>query len=122
MNFCLKTAPLLKLIEISTFYYPKEPVIFPYLRQYYSTPSLINNPDTDSHLDTFLQFSQVNNQSVPDTFQTQTSTKDVSQDSTPKYQNFSHSPSLNDHLDKTLASTDSDFEISKKPNLLFKLI
>ena len=40
-------------------YYPKEPVIFPYLKQYHSAPSLINNPDTDSHHDTFFQFSSL---------------------------------------------------------------
>ena len=32
-------------------YYPKEPVLFPYLRQYRSTSSLLNNPDTDSYQD-----------------------------------------------------------------------
>ena len=28
----------------SSTYYPKEPIIFPYIRQYHSTPSLWNNP------------------------------------------------------------------------------
>ena len=38
-------------------YYPKEPVVFPYLKQYHSTPSLIYIPDTDSYQYTFSQFS-----------------------------------------------------------------
>ena len=28
-------------------YYPKEPIIFPYIKHYHFTPSLINNPDTE---------------------------------------------------------------------------
>ena len=40
-------------------YYPKELVIFPYLKQYHSTPSLINNPDTDPYQDTFSHFFSV---------------------------------------------------------------
>ena len=31
--------------------YPTEPNIFPYLRQYHSTLSLLNNPDTYSYQD-----------------------------------------------------------------------
>ena len=54
-------------------------------------------------------------QSFPDHFQTQTSTEDVSHDSTPKYQNLSHSPSLNDILDNTFDSTFSDFEMLPNP-------
>ena len=101
-------------------YYPIEPVIFIYLKQYHSTPSLINNPDTDTYQDTFSQFSSPNTQSTP----TETFTKDntvsndstpVSNDSTPKYQNFSYSSSLNDSLDKTFVSTDSNFEMLPNP-------
>ena len=54
-------------------------------------------------------------QSFPVHFQTQTSTKDVSHDSTPKHQNLSHSPSLNDNLDNTIDSTFSDFEMLPNP-------
>ena len=36
-------------------YYPKEPVIFPYLRQYHFTPSLINNQDSEPRQDIFSQ-------------------------------------------------------------------
>ena len=32
-------------------YYPKEPNIFPCLRQYHSTLSLLNIPDTESYQD-----------------------------------------------------------------------
>ena len=92
-------------------YYPKEPVIFPGLRQYHSTTSLINNPDTDSYQDKTSQFSPLTDQSFSNPFHTQTSTKDISYDSTPKYQNLSHSPSLNENLDHTFDSTDSVFEM-----------
>ena len=73
-------------------YYPKEPVIFPYLKQYHSTPSLINDTDTDYYQDTFSQFSPLDTQSIPDPSPTQTSTKDktVSNDSTPKYHKIFH--------------------------------
>ena len=90
-------------------------MIFPYLSQYDSTPSLIDNPDTDSYQDTFSQFSPFNNKLFSDPFQTQTSTKDVSHDSTPKCQNLTHSPSSNDNLDNTFDSTDSDFEMLPNP-------
>ena len=40
-------------------YYPKEHIIFPYIKQYHSTPSLINNPDTESNQDTFSRFSSL---------------------------------------------------------------
>ena len=65
-------------------YYPKELVIFPYLKHYHSTPSLINNPDTDPYQDTFSYFSSLDKQSKPDSPSTQTSTKDmnISNDST----------------------------------------
>ena len=96
-------------------YYPKEYVVFPYLRQYHSTPSLFNNPDTDSYQDTFSQFSPLTDQSSSDPFRTQSFTKDISYDSTPKYQNLSHSPSLNDNLDNTFDFTDSDFEMFPNP-------
>ena len=102
-------------------YYAKEPVIFPYLKQYHSTPSLINNPDTDPYQATFSQFSSLDTQSIPDSSPTRTSTKDktVSNDSTPipKYQNFSYASSLQDNLDITFDSTDSDFEML--PNSIF---
>ena len=32
-------------------YYPKEPILFSYLRQYHSTPSPLNNPDTELYQD-----------------------------------------------------------------------
>ena len=93
--------------------YPKEPVTFPHLKQYHSTPSHVNNPDTDSYQDTFSPFSPLDTQSIPDPFPIETSTKDkiVSNDFTPKYQNLSYSSSLHDNLDNTLDSTDSDSEM-----------
>ena len=52
MNLWPETVLHFKPIEIIFLpYYPKEPLIFPYIRQYHSTPSLPNNPDTDSHQD-----------------------------------------------------------------------
>ena len=93
-------------------------MIFPYLKQNHSTPSLVNDPDTDSYQDTFSQFSPLNTQSIPDPSPTQTFTKDktVSNDSTPKYQNLSCSSSLHDRLDNALNSTNSDFEMLPNPN------
>ena len=96
-------------------YYPKEPVIFPYLRQYHSTLSPINNPDTDSYQDTFSQFSPQTDQSSSDLFQTKNSTQIVSLDSFPKHQIISHSSSSSDNLDNTFGSTDSDFEMVPNP-------
>ena len=94
-------------------------MIFPYLKQNHSTPSLINIPDTDSYHDTFSQFSSLVTQSIPDFSPTQTSTidKTVSNDFTPppKYQNFSCSSSLQDNLDNTFNSFVSDFEMLPNP-------
>ena len=97
--------------------YPKEPVIFPYFKQYHSTPSLINNPDTDSYQDTFSQVSPLTTQSISDPFPTQTFTKDqiVSNVSAPKYQNLSYCSPLHDNLHNTFDSTDSDFEMLPNP-------
>ena len=36
-------------------YYPKEHVLFPYLRHYHSIPSLINHPDADYYQDNLSQ-------------------------------------------------------------------
>ena len=84
-------------------YYPKEPVIFPYLKQYHSTPSLINTtpslPATDPYQGTFSHFSSLDIQSNPYSPTTQTSTKDTNKD----------------NLDNTLDSTDSDFEMLPNP-------
>ena len=40
-------------------YYPKKPIIFRYIKHYNSTPSFINNPDTEPYQDTFSQFSSL---------------------------------------------------------------
>ena len=99
--------------------YPKEPVIFLYLKQYHSTPSLINNPDTDPYQDTFSQFFSLDTQSIPDSPPSQTSTTDkkLSNNSTPtpKYQNLSYSSSIQVTLDNTFDSTDSDFDMLQNP-------
>ena len=122
-------------------YYPKEPIIFPYIKQYHSTPSLINNPDTEPYQDTFSQFSALDLQHDSSRFQTPVSsnTKQLnnSTTSTPKYQNFSHYSSLQDklnyiptptpiyhnlshsfsqdNLDTTINSQDSDSEMIPNP-------
>ena len=57
----------------------------------------------------------MNNQSSPNPLPTQTSRDDVSNHSTPNYQNLSHSPPLNDILDNRFDSTDSDFEMLSNP-------
>ena len=75
-------------------YYPKEPIIFRYIKHYHSTPSLINNPDTESYKDTFSRFSSLDSQHNSNHSQTPTSSKheqfNSSTTSTPKYQNVSH--------------------------------
>ena len=62
-------------------YYPKEPIIFPYIKHYHSTPSLINNPDTDLYQDTFSQFSSLHLQNHSNSSQTSS-----------KYKQFNSSP------------------------------
>ena len=64
-------------------YYPKEPIIFPYIKHYHSTPSLINNPDTDPYQDTFSQFSSLDLQHHSNSSQTPPSSK---------YKQFNSSP------------------------------
>ena len=95
--------------------YPKEPVVFPYLRQYHSTPSLINNPDSEPYQDTFSQSTPYDFETPFDSFQSQTSIKNTSHDFLPKHQNLSHSTSLDDHLGDTSDSFDSDFEMLPTP-------
>ena len=120
-------------------YYPKEPIIFPYIKHYHSTPSLINNPDTDPYQDTFSQFSSLDLQNNSDSSQTPPPSKSTnfnsSPPSIPNYQNLSHYSSLQDHfdhipssnttplqstsssdnLDNTIDSHDSDFEMLPNP-------
>ena len=122
-------------------YYPKEPIIFPYIKHYHSTPSLINNPDTEPYQDTFSQFSALDLQHDSSNFQTPLSsnTKQFNNSTTPnsKYQNFSHYSSLQgklnniptptpiyhnlslsfsqDNLDTTTNSQDSYFEMLPNP-------
>ena len=73
-------------------YYPKEPIIFPYIKHYHSIPSLINNPDTKSYQDTFSRFSSLDSQHNSNHSQTPTSSKhkkfNNSTTSIPKNQNF----------------------------------
>ena len=84
-------------------YYPKEPTIFPYVKHYHSTPSLINNPDTEPYQDTFSQFSSLDLQHNSNHSQTPTSSKNKKFNNSttpiPRYQNFSHYSSLQDKLD-----------------------
>ena len=84
-------------------YYPKEPIIFPYIKHYRSTPSLINNPDTEPYQDTFSRFSSLDSQQNSNHSQTLTFSKHKQfnnlSTSIPKYQNFSHYSSLQDKLD-----------------------
>ena len=127
-------------------YYPKELIIFPYIKHYHSTPSLINNPDTDPYQDTFSQFSSLDLQDS-NSSQTFNSSKNKQSNnspiSSPKYQNLSHysslqdnlnnlpissptylnpspSSSFHDNLDNTVDSRDSDFEML--PNPIYFLI
>ena len=122
-------------------YYPKEPIIFPYIKDYHSTPSLINNPDTEPYQDISSQFSALDLQNNSSRFQTPVSSNtkqlDNSTTSTPTYQNFSHYSSLQDklnniptptpiyhnlprsfsqdNLDTTINSQDSDSEMIPNP-------
>ena len=59
-------------------YYPKELLIFPYLRQYHSTPSLVNNPDTESYQTALPQSPPHDFEKPFDSFQSHTSIKNIS--------------------------------------------
>ena len=121
-------------------YYPKEPIFFPYIKHYHSTPSLINNPDTEPYQDTFSQFSSLDLPHNPNHSQTPTSSKtrqsNTSPTPVPRYQNFQHYSSLQgkldnipttpvhrnpshsssqENLDNTIDSHDSDFEMLPNP-------
>ena len=122
-------------------YYPKEPIIFPYIKHYHSTSSLINNPDTEPYQDTFSQFSSLDLRHNSNHSQTATSSKfnqfNNSTTPIPRYQTFSHYSSLQDkldnfptstpvcrnpshsssqdNLDNTINSLDSDFEMLPNP-------
>ena len=122
-------------------YYPKEHITSPYIKQYHSTPSLINNPDTEPYQDTFSQFSSLDLPHNPNHSQTPTSSKirqsNPSPTSVPRYQNFPHYSSLQDklddipttipvhrnplhssskdNLDNTIDPHDSDFEMLPNP-------
>ena len=90
-------------------YYPKEPIIFPYIKHYHSTPSLINNPDTESYQDTFSRFSSLDSQQNSNHSKTLSSSKhkqfNNSPTSIPKYQILSHYSSLQDNLNNIPIST-----------------
>ena len=122
-------------------YYPKEPIIFPYIKHYHSTPSQLNNPDTEPYQDTFSQFSSLELPHNPNHSQTPTSSKirqsNTSPTPVPRYQMFPHYSSLQDNLDNiptttpvhhnpshsssqnnldnTIDSHDSDFEVLPNP-------
>ena len=124
-------------------YYPKEPIIFPYIKHYHSTPSLINNPDTESYQDTFSRFSSLEPPQNSNHSQTLTSSNNKrhnnSTTSIPKYQNLSRysssqdnlhniptstptnhnslhsSPSFQNTLDTTIDSQDTDSEMLPNP-------
>ena len=103
-------------------YYPKEPIIFPYIKHYHSTPSLINNPDTDPYQDTFSQFSSLDLQRNSDSSQTPPSSKPTNftsfPPSIPNYQNLSHYSSLQDHLDHIPSSTTKPLQSTSSPDNL----
>ena len=103
-------------------YYPKEPIIFPYIKHYHSTPSLINNPDTDPYQDTFSQFSSLDLQHNSDSSQTPPSSKSTNFNSfppsIPKYQNLSHYSSLQDKLDHIPSSTTTPLQSTSSPDNL----
>ena len=99
-------------------YYRKEPLENSYPRQYQSTPSLLNNPATDSYQDIFSNSPQSESESETpfDSFNPHISTKSIAQTkrnlhSPPNYQNLPPSTSLNDNLDDTFISTDSEVEM-----------
>ena len=103
-------------------YYPKEPIIFPYIKHYHSTPSLINNPDTDSYQDTFSQFSSLDLQHIFNSSQTPPSSTSKHFNSfppsIPNYQNLSHYSSLQDHLDHIPSSTTKPLQSSSSQDNL----
>ena len=58
-------------------YYPKEPGNFPYLRQYHSNPSLLNNPDTDSYHEISSNSHQSESDTLFESFTPHTSNKAI---------------------------------------------
>ena len=60
-------------------YYPKEPIIFPHLRQYHSTPSFLNKPDIDSYQDITSNFPSPDDANPFNNFQSHTCFEPIAQ-------------------------------------------
>ena len=98
-------------------YYPKEPVLFTYLRQY---PSLLKNPHTDSYQD---NLSHPPSNHIETLSRSDTSIKTIPLNLKlqpyPTYQNLSNSTSFIDNLYDTFDSIDSDFEMLQNHTIYY---
>ena len=115
--------------DVSTFhthrnhilqYYPEEPIIFPYIRQFHSTPSLLINPDTDFYQESHSNSPTPDDDNSLESFQSHTSINPVASSKSnshlpPTYQNFPSSPLPHDQSDDSFNSTDTDFEMLQNP-------
>ena len=101
-------------------YYPKNLIVFPYLRQYQPTPSLLNNPEIDSHQDIHYNSTPSDDTNPFEQFQPHTSINHIAllepnSHLPPMYQNLPHSSLSHTKFDDSSNSTDSDSEMLHKP-------
>ena len=101
-------------------YYPKEPPILPYPGQYHSTPSLLNNPDTESYQDIHSNFTPPDDTIPFEQFQSHNSNKpffllEPNTHLSPTYHNLPHSPLSHDQFDDFSNSADSDSGMLHNP-------
>ena len=94
-------------------YYPREPLIFKNLRQYHSTPFLLNNPDTESYQEIHSKSPRSDDNNPFEQLQSHTSIKPINFSEPyahlpPTYQNFPHSLLSHDQFDDFSNSTDSE--------------
>ena len=93
---------------------------FPYFRQYHSTSSLLNNHDTESYSNILSKLPQNDSDTPFVSFSLHTSNETIAQHemnsrSPFNIRNLPSSVPLNDNLDNTFDSTDSDFETPRNP-------
>ena len=96
-------------------YYPKEPFIFPYLRQYHSIRSLLSNPDTDCNQDISSNSPQYEFDTPFESFNPHTSIKTIAQ---PK--SNLNPPAIYQNLPSYIPVNDSLGDILTLQNLILK--
>ena len=124
MNLWPKMDPHFTLIKKHNLpYYPKEPTIFPYLRQYDSIPFLLNNPDTDLYQDILSNSPPPDDNNPLEQFQLQTSNKPIALPEPkshlpPTYQSLPHSPLSHDNFDFPLTLLTQTLKSTIIPSIL----